>query len=1352
MKEAAVRNWAFALPLLSACAALAGPAGQTALVLDERCTARCYCQFDWDRISPAPLKAPRIEFTSQRELRGLERMTKARLAYRKIDWSRHDWRDHAVIRFVCPNAGIQPAPAAERYMNAPAPPPEWAQPDFDDSAWPRQRQPFLLGRPRVGFGVQNFGVRASFYRLPLFVPDPARAGDLELRVAYRGGVRVFVNGREVARGHLPEGPITEATCGQDYPHEAYVRLPAELSEKTRGRLEAFLGGKGRDWPAQQMLIPELFGRFEHQPHPHNRPDVAVCHRGTTSVTRAVWRRIQAARDRALEGVKIPAKLLRKGPNVLAVEVRASRFHPVVLRNWLGWGNYSWAHAQINSLQLRAPAGRVPSMLARPPGMQVWVPDVHHRVHDTEWGPRGRTGTVRFVAARNGTYSAQIAVGSDRPLTGVTVTPGPLRGASGAAIPAGALSARVMRPRPLGDLAGLCGGRSKTLTDPLAGGQWALRRHGLIDVDPLTRPERIEALGKVHFFDQISAAGPAAVPAGRCRAFWLYLKVPPGARAGTYRGSVVVAAAGRQPVAVPVVAEVVNWHLPPPREFRTRMALEHSPYGVAKQYGVAPWSERHFDLLAASIRQLGRAGNDWLFVPVLRFTEFGNRLDSPIRWVRRPDGELTCDYGLLDRWLDLVVEHWGKPRVIAFVVMHGNPGNPPEISVLDAATGRVEPMAVAGASLSEADRRRLWGGFATSLYSHMKARGLAKSMFWGYAWDGEGDPTLKYLLEEFTPGVYWAMGGHALRTHPRFYRAFSWIYKVHSSMSLMHNCMGWKNPKLEFQNPRGGGSVLCLPGNAPAFGFRLAVDRALTVGTRGLGRVGADYWKESYYDGTRGGEVFLQPGMNTHVLLWPGNEGAESSGRFEALLEGLQEAEARIFLEQALDRSARLPPGRGGLPEPLAEKARKAVFDHLRSTVYIPAGVSAEPFFEYGAAGWQGRSRRLYQTAAEVAAALVLDVDRTEIVADVPARSRHRLDLKVRKWSAGRLAWKAAADQKWIKLPVAEGVAEGTFDLPVVLDGEALQPGRDADGTLTLAAGGDAGRKIQVRITARVSKVFGVSLREAVFNVPAGGSDGRELTLLNSSGREVKWQARSSERWLSASPAGGVLPAGEALLVGLTARPPDRRGAARDSTVTIGEAGRSGGEQVKVRTFVIPPYTRPALPAGQAVPLEAVEAKRLVRHGIMTHGIDLGGSEWMRSNDRNKPRIGPSMYYGWHLGSATLTGLGRKYAKALWVRPHHESVYRLAGSGYAAFAAEVGVPKGNDRPQLHRDARVCFEIHLDGRLAAHSGIMALGDPPRLLVATGLEKAREIRLVTRLDSLKDSPRSLFFWAEPRFYRKK
>ncbi len=1314
------------------------------LVLDERAYVRSYYQFDWDRVQPQALKeALEKGYLDKGDLRTLERLTKARLAFRKLDWEKEDWRDHAVVRFVCPNAGIQPAPEAERFMNRPAPPSEWARPSFDDAGWPRQRKPWLIGRPELGFGVQNLNVRACFYRVPFFVPDVTAAGDLWLSITYRGGVRVLVNGHEVARNHLSGGDLGDAH-GDDYPFEAYVRTPDEMSERAQKRLEALHKGGRERWPAQEMYLPEMFGRFDDMPHPHKQPDVADCHRGTTSVSRRTWERIQALRDRRLADIRVPAKFLLKGENILAIEVRASRIHPVTCREgqaWVCWGNYSWPHAQVNAFELRCPSGKLPSMVQRPAGVQVWVVDAHHRLHDTEWGdlsalhapgPRGPEA-VRIVGARNGTYCAQLAIGSDKLLRGLHVT-GEVKGLR--------LRAVAMQPHPLSHLAALCGGRSKTLSDPIEGGMDSLRQYGLSNVDSLPRDKLLKALDEVAFFDHIPAAGPSEVLAGKAQAVWLSVSVPPDAAPGTYAGSVTVRAEGLEPRAVPVEVEVVDWRLPAPRDFRTMMALEQSPYGVAKQYGVSPWSEEHFGLLEASLRLLGRAANRWVFVPVLTCTEFGNRDDSPLKWTRKQDGTFTFDYTLVDRYLDLVKKHWGTPRVICFVVMHGNPANPPEVMVRDEATGKSEAMKVAGPTLTEAQRRAIWSAFATATYNHMKARGEEKSLFWGYAWDSEGDPNLKYLLEEFTPEVPWAMGGHELRTHPKYYKAYSWIYKVHSAMSLMQNDQGWRNPKLEFQNPRMGGSVMCLPGNSPPFGFRLAVDRALTVGTRGLGRLGADYWKEAYFDGTRGGEVWLQPGMPVHALFWPGPNGAESSARFEMLLEGLQEAEARIFVEDML--------GRKIVPDDLAKRASEVLVDHLAATAYIPAGVPAARFFQYGAAGWQERSRRLYRMAAQVAAAVGIAADRTHLAADVPARSQCTLGLTLRNRTSRPRAWRAASEAEWLKLAKSEGTLAGDEEVGVTIDGDALPPGKEAKGTLRVTDVA-SGRTDVIAVTANVSEVFKTSVEELVFNIEDGKADSRSVTLFNCSGKELKWNAAGSASWLKAVPAAGTLRPGEAALVKLEAAPTGKAAARHETAVTFSEAG---GEtrRVKATVCVLPPYQSPAgLPPGQAVPLEEVDKKLLVRHGILAHGIALeNNNEWIRTNDKDKPRIDATMYYGWHIGTATLKGWKKDYAKALWVRPHHESVYRLEGSGFTAFAAEVGIPKENDHPQLHRDARVCFEVWLDGRLAAQSGLMTLGDEPRLLVATGLDKAKELMLVTRLDSLKDSQRILLFWAEPRLYK--
>ncbi len=142
-----------------------------------------------------------------------------------------------------------------------------------------------------------------------------------------------------------------------------------------------------------------------------------------------------------------------------------------------------------------------------------------------------------------------------------------------------------------------------------------------------------------------------------------------------------------------------------------------------------------------------------------------------------------------------------------------------------------------------------------------------------------------------------------------------------------------------------------------FAYRVFLDHALALGRCGFNRIGADEWASIHYDGMRIPTWIV--GMPVLFTLWPGEHGAESSARFEALIEGIQEGEARIFLEKALDS--------GKLPASLAQRARNVLDRHFQETGFFQNKLCIYELEKYYY-GWQGRSRDLYQAAAEVAAA------------------------------------------------------------------------------------------------------------------------------------------------------------------------------------------------------------------------------------------------------------------------------------------------------------------------------------------------------------------------------------------------
>jgi hypothetical protein len=181
--------------------------------------------------------------------------------------------------------------------------------------------------------------------------------------------------------------------------------------------------------------------------------------------------------------------------------------------------------------------------------------------------------------------------------------------------------------------------------------------------------------------------------------------------------------------------------------------------------------------------------------------------------------------------------------------------------------------------------------------------------------------------------------------------------------------GWRyNPKHMVLNfNRAGTQSVVLFGFTTPWTFRMWMESTLTAGRNGNGRCGGDFFRNGYSSGTGNhGCMFgayprsqvAQTGLGNGIadLFAAGEDGPVTSVRFENAREGNQEAEARIVIERALLNKTK------PLPAELAQECR-VLLDYRTNMMRMWAVTQTHT--EIASVGWQENNHQLFQLAAEV---------------------------------------------------------------------------------------------------------------------------------------------------------------------------------------------------------------------------------------------------------------------------------------------------------------------------------------------------------------------------------------------------
>jgi hypothetical protein len=544
----------------------------------------------------------------------------------------------------------------------------------------------------------------------------------------------------------------------------------------------------------------------------------------------------------------------------------------------------------------------PALPAGRGGLRVFNCGTMTRV-TPDWKPSlagARLRPVEIVAARNGAFCGQVLLRTDRVIAGLRVAAGELklRGAEGA-IPASAVEIRYPRMETM--------------------------RFGSIGFSATS----------AKLCDALLAKPAPRNTQGPIQPVWIKVRVPAGAKPGEYRGQLSVTAGGRLYATVPLHVKVSAWKLPDPQDYVTHVGMIQSPESVALQYEVALWSERHWKLVEKSVKLAGEAGCKTIYLPLICRTNLGNS-QGVVRWIPGGNGH-TYDFTAFDRYLDICQKHM-KPDVVCLYVwdLYSRDDPPrarhrwnvvgrncgPKVSGRGAAV-------IQGPKFGTAGSVRFWRPAMTEVKRRLEKRGLWKHAMLGMTPDvgrwGNFESARK-TFASVDSDLKWINNSHMdfPRYRDRANSPFKYFTMVYAKLlptervwDRFRKC-GW-NMRVKcdrFYRDYSTPSRMSLA-QQPLAEQRSIAEWALLSHQSGPGRIGLDFWPvlgrrpgrpragwthtsdsiSARYPESSWNQLNLQ--RCCEALLAPGPNGAIPTVRYEMVREGIQECEARIFVEKAL---------------------------------------------------------------------------------------------------------------------------------------------------------------------------------------------------------------------------------------------------------------------------------------------------------------------------------------------------------------------------------------------------------------------------------------------------------------------
>lgn len=195
-------------------------------------------------------------------------------------------------------------------------------------------------------------------------------------------------------------------------------------------------------------------------------------------------------------------------------------------------------------------------------------------------------------------------------------------------------------------------------------------------------------------------------AGQTHAMLLDVEVARDASPGVYQGTLELRSGDGRATA-PFSLEVHKTTLPPAYRLHSVHWFWPMPENLTSEEPPAWWSERHWELIQNSGRELRRFGDDTVLTPLIDGRE------SLIRVSRSEQGTYEFDYDRFDRWVEMFLDLGFETFAGRHVVNMG-----PDVWVVEQSSGKTVPL------LKDSKDQEAWQQFLPIFYQSL-ARHLAE---------------------------------------------------------------------------------------------------------------------------------------------------------------------------------------------------------------------------------------------------------------------------------------------------------------------------------------------------------------------------------------------------------------------------------------------------------------------------------------------------------------------------------------------------------------------------------------------------------------------------------------------------